>query len=137
MILPISLTIAAAAALTHVWLASRCTRLRFKAGVSIGDGGNPLLQARMRSHANFTENTPIFLILLALVEWGGDLKGMLWATGIAFIVARILHAFGMERKAPNFMRGIGTIVSLGALIFLAIQAILLSYSSAPTPTIIG
>ncbi len=64
MILPITLTMAAAAVFIHVWLAMRCSRIRMRDGVSVGDGGSPLLLTRMRAHANFTENTPLFLILL-------------------------------------------------------------------------
>ena len=137
MILPITLTTAAAAALTHIWLSTRCIRLRFKENVSIGDGGNKLLSVRMRSHANFSENAPIFLILLGLVELGSGKSGWLWATAIAFILARIAHAFGMERRAPNLLRMGGMIVTFLTLIALAVQAILLSYAPATGPMLIG
>ena len=49
MILPITLTIAGAAAIVNIWLAIRIVTLRLKAKVMVGDGGHPLLMARMRA----------------------------------------------------------------------------------------
>ena len=40
---------------------------RLKAGVSLGDGGNPELLDRIRRHANFIENVPLALLLLAIM----------------------------------------------------------------------
>lgn len=136
MILPITLTIAAAAAFTHIWLASRCIRSRFQHGVSIGDGDNVTLRTRMRAHANFSENAPIFLILLGLVELGGGNATLLWIAGIGFILARIAHAFGMERPAPNALRAVGMLLTLILLVAMAVYAITLSYAT-PQPTMIG
>jgi uncharacterized membrane protein YecN with MAPEG domain len=59
------------------------------------------VRTRMRSHANFAENTPIFLILLALVEMARGSATWLWVAAILYILARIAHAFGMDRPAPN------------------------------------
>ncbi len=50
--LPISLTIAAGAALLNLWLATRVGRVRGQEKVSIGDGGNDRLIRRMRAQAN-------------------------------------------------------------------------------------
>ena len=81
MILPITLTIAGAAAILHVWLSLRVSRLRRPLKIGVGDGGNEVLLRRMRAHGNFAENMPIFLILLGLLELatGGDL--WLWGAG--------------------------------------------------------
>lgn len=68
MLLPITLTFAAACALLNMWLAIRCARFRVKDKILHGDAGNGLLAKRMRAHANFVEYTPIVLILFALVE---------------------------------------------------------------------
>ena len=111
MILPITLTIAGAAALLHIWLASRVGRLRGQFKVSVGDGGNEALLRRMRAHANYAENMPIFVILLGLLELAGGDRRILWGLGIAFIIARILHAFGMDRASPSRLRMIGIVVS--------------------------
>ena len=128
MILPISLTFAAAAALLHVWLAMRVSQLRRIHKIPVGDEGNPALLRRMRAHANFGESTPLFLILLALIEHAAGSDLWLWAAAILFILARILHAFGMDRPSPSPLRiagmGLATLVLLG----LAGFALYLSYS---------
>jgi uncharacterized membrane protein YecN with MAPEG domain len=136
MILPITLTIAAAAALLNIWLAIRTSRTRIAQKVSIGHGGDPLLETRMRAHANFVEYTPFFLILLGLIELAQGSATWLWLVAIAFILARIAHAFGMERPAPNPLRAGGILVTMLALIGLAGYALAIPYlakSGGATP----
>ena len=129
MLLPITLTTAAGAALVHVWHFSRCLRLRIRHNISIGDGDNALMRTRMRAHANFAENAPIFLILLGLVELNSHASGWLWGAGLLFILSRLSHIFGMERPAPNALRAGGILTSIGLILALAVYAILLSYSA--------
>jgi len=134
--LPITLTMAGAAVLLHIWLALRCSMVRIRQKVAVGDGGNPSMLARMRAHANFMENTPLFLILLGLIEMADGSARWLWGAGIAFILARISHAFGMDRPSPNPLRSGGMLVTLIALLVLAIAAIRLAYQ-AGQPVVIG
>src|SRR5689334_6380019 len=68
MILPMTLTMAAASTLLNLWLGYRVGQMRHAHKVSIGDGGAEPLIARMRAQANFVEYAPFFLILLAGVE---------------------------------------------------------------------
>jgi hypothetical protein len=129
MLLPITLTIAGAAALLNIWLARRVGQVRLRDKVSIGDGGNPALTARMRAHSNFVEYTPFFLILLALIELAVGSAAWLWGAAILFILGRIAHAFGMDRPQPDRLRlrMIGIIVTLLVLLGLALYAIALPY----------
>ena len=76
MILPITLTIAGAAALLNIWLGPRVGQMRLAHKVSIGDGGNEALIARMRAQANFVEYTPFVLILLGLIELADRLAAL-------------------------------------------------------------
>ena len=139
MLLPITLTIAGAAALLHIWLSVRVSQLRWRHRVSVGDKGNEAVLTRMRTHANFAENMPIFLILLALLEMAIGSEMWLWGAAIVFIVARILHVFGMDRKAPNALRVIGISLSWLVLLVLAGYAIYLSYAhaSAERPVLVS
>ena len=127
MILPITLTIAAAAALLNIWLALRIGRLRMAKKVSIGHGGDILIETRMRAQANFGENTPFVLILLALIELAKGSQTWLWLVAIVYILARIAHAFGMERPAPNKLRAGGVIISTLVLLGLAGYALSIPY----------
>ena len=133
MILPITLTIAGAAAILHIWLAGRVSGLRRQFKISLGDGGNEALLRRIRAHANYAENMPIVLILLGLLELAGGDRRILWAAGIAFILARILHAFGMDRPSPSRLRMVGMVAS--TLVLLGLAGWSLSYAyRAPVET---
>jgi len=132
-ILPITLTIAGAAALLNLWLASRTGRMRVAHHISIGDGGNEQLTAKMRAHLNFVEYTPFFLILLGLIELARGSQMWLWAVAIVYILARIVHAFGMDRPAPNPMRMGGIIVTMATLLGLALYAIAIPYLDRGRP----
>jgi uncharacterized membrane protein YecN with MAPEG domain len=129
MILPITLTIAGAAAILNLWLAVRVSGLRRALRINVGDGGDERMLRRMRAHANFAEYTPITVILIALIEFatGGSL--WLWGAGILFILARIAHPFGMDRPGRNPLRGIGIGLTLAVQIGLAIWAIVIAYQS--------
>jgi uncharacterized protein len=120
--LPISLTFAGAFALLNLWLAYRCVQIRVDGPGGVGDLGIPALRARMRAHANFVEYTPFVLILMALLEYAGASVKALGGTGIAYFLARILHAVGIER--PRFtMQLIGAVGTWTVLLALAIWAI--------------
>ena len=131
MILPITLTIAGAAAILHIWLAARVSRLRRLFKIGVGDSGNEALLRRIRAHGNYVENMPLFLILLGFVELAGGDQRVLWAAAIAFILARICHAFGMDGPTKFRLRVIGMAVSTLALIVLAGYAIFIGYRAPP------
>jgi uncharacterized membrane protein YecN with MAPEG domain len=129
MILPITLTIAGAAALLNIWLARRVGQMRLAHKISIGDGGNEALIARMRAQANFVEYTPFVLILIGLVEMAEGSKLWLWIVAVAYVLARIAHGFGMDRPRPDplKLRMIGTFGTGVILLGLALYAIVLPY----------
>ena len=128
-ILPISLTIAAGAALLNLWLSIRVGRVRTKEKVFVGDGGNELVTRRMRAHSNFVENTAFVLILLALVELGLGSSMWLWGVGALYLVGRILHALGMD--GMMWGRMVGTIITMLTQLGLAGFALFIVYA---TPT---
>lgn len=129
MILPITLTIAGAAALLNIWLARRVGQMRLTHKVSIGDAGNEALIARMRAQANFVEYTPFVLILIGLIELAEGSRLWLWIVGLVYILGRIAHGFGMDRPRPDplKLRTIGIVTTALILFGLAVYAILLPY----------
>ncbi|NJM51633.1 MAG: MAPEG family protein [Sphingomonadales bacterium] len=126
--LEITLTIVAAAALLNIWLMMRCGKARMANNISVGDGGNEFLIRRMRAHANYAENTPIVLILIAVLELTGGTSTWLWAVGVIYIFGRIAHAFGMEGGSIEKARMVGTLITLAAQLGLAAMALIAVYS---------
>lgn len=126
MLLPVTLTSAAAAAVIGVWLMLRIGQVRIGEKISIGDGGNEKLTRRMRAQANYIENTPFVLILIAAIELSG--KGEPWLAYVAavYFLARIAHAIGMEEGDAPKARSIGTIVTMLTLVGLGIVAALIA-----------
>jgi uncharacterized protein len=139
MILPITLTIAGAATLLNLWIARRVGQMRLAHRISIGDGGNEALTARMRAQANFVEYTPFFLILLALIELAVGSRTWLWLVAAVYILGRICHVFGMDRPHPDKLRlrMIGIMVTLFVLLGLALYAIALPYLMGPPKPMIS
>lgn len=129
MLLPITLTLAAACALMNFWLAMRCVTLRFGGKALHGDGGNPLLARRMRAHSNFVEYTPIVLILFGLIELAAGSSLWLWITAPAYALARIAHGISMDREQSNWWRGIGAMLTWVIMIGLAVTALSIAYSA--------
>jgi len=131
MLLPITLTMAGAAALINFWLALRCARARGATGIMIGDGGNQQLTAKMRAQANFVEYTPFVLILIGLIELAIGARTWLWFAGLIYLLARIVHAFGLDPAGRKAFRMIGTAGTMIVLLGLAGYALYLPYSARP------
>ena len=137
MILPITLVMAAAAGLINIWLAIRVTRIRVSGKITMGDGADPVMTAKMRAHANFAEYAPIILILIGLIELSGGSSLWLWILGATFIVARLSHAIGMDRPAPNPFRAGGAMVTWLVLLALSVWALVICYQAAGTKPATG
>ncbi len=134
--LPVSLTFAGAFALVALWLAYRVVRVRMNAEVMVGDGGHPLLIARMRAQANFVEYTPFVLILMVLIEMAGGSAWGLRVVGALYVIARVLHAFGMDKPTmPAPLRATGACATWLILLALAIWAIWLASHGPAVPAV--
>jgi uncharacterized protein len=127
--LPVTLTIAAGAALVNIWLMIRCGQARTKGGVSIGDGGDDFLIRRMRAHANFVESAPFVLVLLGALEATGGTNNWLWGLGILYIVGRLAHGLGMDGGSLGKGRMVGTLITMVTLLGLAGWALWRVYSA--------
>lgn len=121
--MPVTLTMGALAALINMWLAVRIGRVRGSEKVSIGDGGSDIVLRRMRAQANFVENTPFVLILIAALELAGHGSVMLWSIGYIYMASRVAHGLGMDGGKLKLGRMIGTIATLLILLILSIYAV--------------
>ena len=124
MLLPATLTAAAACALVNIWLSIRIGRVRTAQKISIGDGGHDLLSRRMRAQLNFAENTPLVLILLAGIELAGKGGAWLLPLGGLYALGRVAHGVGMDGAALEKGRMIGTLTTMLTLLGLAVVAVL-------------
>jgi uncharacterized membrane protein YecN with MAPEG domain len=126
MTLQTTLSLAAAAAIINLWLIIRIGQLRARTKIFHGDGGNEPLMRRMRAQANFVENVPLVLILIAAIELTG--KGGTWlaVVGSVFMLGRVLHPIGMDSPKLNALRGIGAGATMLITLGLAIVAVLIA-----------
>jgi len=99
MVLPVTSFYAALGALLLVGLAVRISALRRRHQVGVGHGEQPDLTRAVRVHGNAAEHIPIGLILLALLEIQGASFMALHLVGAVFLIARVLHAWGLGQSA--------------------------------------
>lgn len=125
-LLPTTLCLAAAAAIINFWLALRCGQVRSREKISIGTGGNDLLERRMRAHLNFAENTPWVLALIALVELAGKGGAWLAPVGAVYMLGRVAHGLGMDGASFAKGRSAGTVITMLTQIGLAVVGVLVA-----------
>lgn len=100
-----------------VVLLVRVARRRWKYKIGIGDGGNHDLTLAMRVHGNFIETTPWLLILLLLMELSHVPAPLLHGYGLAIVLGRGLHAWGLAHYAgASFGRMAGMILTITAML---------------------
>jgi hypothetical protein len=121
--------------LINIWLGARVSQLRLRHKVSVGDAGNERIASRMRAQANFIEYTPLFLILLALIELSRGSETWLWGVAIVYILGRLAHPFGMDRPAPNKLRMLGILTTWIVLVGLALYALAIPYLDRGRPPV--
>jgi uncharacterized protein len=126
MLLPTTLSLAGAAAIINLWLSMRIGSLRVAGKVLYGDGGNQMLMRRMRAQANFIENTPLVLILIAAIELAGEGGTWLAVVGAIYMLGRVAHLLGMDGGALHRARTVGALVTMLTLLGLAVVAVLIA-----------
>lgn len=110
-----------------VFLAINVIRVRHQAQIAVGDGGNKILIRRMRVHANFAEYVPLVLVLMALIEVMKGSYILLHVMGLALLIGRISHAYGMSSERENFVfRMMGMAATFGVLLIGAASCIILA-----------
>ncbi|MEM9137076.1 MAG: MAPEG family protein [Cyanobacteria bacterium P01_F01_bin.42] len=120
--------IAAVMAIFQVMLMLQVGFTRLNTQIGIGSGGNDTLERKIRVHGNLTENAPMFLLLLALLEGIGMSSTIIGVIGLVFFLVRISHAYALTyTSGPHPLRTVGafgTVICLvgtaGTLIFQAL-----------------
>jgi uncharacterized membrane protein YecN with MAPEG domain len=111
-------------ALLIVVLAGRVVAVRRSASVSLGDGGSEVLIRRIRVHGNATENIPIGLLVMLVLELNHASATLLHGLGIALTVGRLAHAQGLSGSPGTSVgRFLGTTVSWVAIVWGAVVLI--------------
>jgi len=108
MIIPITALYAALLVAVFVVLTVRIGLARGKTGISMLDGGNEQVLVAMRRHGNFIEHVPLLLVLMAIIEINDGSAVFLHVVGIALVICRIAHPFGLRHdRAQTPMRMLG------------------------------
>ena len=115
---------AAIFAVMLVFLSLRVAKTRGDVRVAIGDGGNKLLQRRIRVQGNFTEYVPMALILFTFVEMQGWPRWLVHALCLILLAARLIHAYGVGQEPEN-IRIRATGMATTAMLLIAAAGLLL------------
>jgi uncharacterized membrane protein YecN with MAPEG domain len=97
---------------------------RVKSRVDVGDGGIAKLGQAIRAQANFVEQAPLALIVIALAEAAGARALVVQILGIVLLASRLASAYALNRslgQSPLRQFGGGTSV----LILAAASVVLL------------
>lgn len=107
--------------LVFLYLSIRVIKVRRKHAISLGDGNLDDLQKATRAHANFSEYTPLCIILLLVAELTSQADIFLHICGIVLLYGRVAHAYGLTTKSgPSLGRVSGMLATFGALFALSV-----------------
>lgn len=120
----ISAFYAALGAILLIVLALRVSLYRRRTRIGLGDNGDRELLKRIRAHGNAVEWLPIGLLLLLVLELLATTPPWLHAFGLALLLGRVLHAFGLSRSG-NVSAGRlwGSLLTWGAILAMAVVAL--------------
>ncbi|MEC7377556.1 MAG: MAPEG family protein [Pseudomonadota bacterium] len=122
MIVPVTGVFAAVTGILLLVLSIQVVKFRLKYRKGLGVTDDRDFEAAVRAHANLVEYAPMGLIMLAIAELNGVASGLIYWTGMALVVGRILHAWGMinGRGGPHKARMIGILLTWLAILAAAI-----------------
>ena len=114
--MPTTALYAALLALLFLVLAALVIRLRQELQVALGDAGEKSLNRAIRVHANFAEYVPLALLLVYFVETSGAPQLLVHGLGLALLLGRALHAYGVSQTREQLkFRVSGMVATFGVL----------------------
>ncbi len=114
--LPFTSLLIALFALLMVILGMLVSLRRFKLQTVFGDGNDDMLRRRIRAHGNFTEYAPLAILIVGILEFRGTVNILVGGLALAFLLSRLLHAYGMLYGQSPTMRGIGMMIQSAAFV---------------------
>ncbi len=88
-------------AVLFLWLTFRVIGVRRKDHIVLGDGGDHVMNKKIRGQANAAEQIPISLILLGLTEY--VMPGLVpLVIAVVLIVGRVMHGIYFTIHGTNF-----------------------------------
>lgn len=111
--------------LLFIVLTIRVSILRQADGLPLGSGDNIRLRRAVRAQGNLSENLPLSLILIGLLEYSGIPALLTGGLALLYIAARLSHAAGISAGDP--FEGFRTAGAAGTLICLLAGGILLAH----------
>ena len=100
---------------------------RLKTKTLVGPGDDPTMVRMSRVHANAVEYVPAYMAALIAIALMDAPAHVIHALGAPFVIARLLHAWGLGRTAGRSLgRFLGAIGSL--ILFLLAGAACLYYA---------
>ncbi|MDF3031739.1 MAG: hypothetical protein K0R03_2297 [Moraxellaceae bacterium] len=126
--MPVTLLYAGLLSLVFLILSARVVLMRGEGGISLGDGGNPVMLRRIRAHANFAEYVPLLLLMIGFLEASGVSATVLHGLGATLLVARVLHGYALSFTASfKFGRMVGAALTF---LLLLVAGVLCLYQAA-------
>jgi hypothetical protein len=110
---------------------------RGKTRTDLGSGGHPSLERAIRVHGNFIEYVPLILLLMLVCELSGVRLLWLHVMGVALVLGRVFHAWGLWSKSgTSFGRFAGitltwAVLLAAAALCLVRGAMMLAVQAAP------
>jgi len=122
MVVPVTGVFAAVLGILLLVLSVQVVKFRVKYKKTMGTTDDRDFEAAVRAHGNLIEYAPLGLIMLGIAELNGVAGGLIYWTGMALVVGRILHAWGMinGRGEEHKAREIGIVLTWLAILAAAI-----------------
>ncbi|MBQ0832516.1 MAPEG family protein [Marinobacter sp.] len=123
MIVPVTGVFAAVLGILLLVLSAHVVKFRLKYNKGMGVTDDPDFEAAVRAHGNLVEYAPIGLIMLGIAELNGVASGFVYWAGMALVVGRLLHAWGMINGQGNThkARALGVVLTWLAILAAAVM----------------